>query len=128
MRVQALAAEASKPKVREANPSNPSLSSAPPSLWETTRKTLAQGDPVLRAQITQIIISRRIEAPAQRVDRIARLIDGSETPYGMELLGTAHWAVSEEGVGSDLARIIERVQSWNARKREVMKPEHISAA
>ena len=37
-------------------------------------------------------------------------------------------AVSEEGVGSDLARIIERVQSWNARKREVMKPEHISAA
>jgi len=36
------------------NPSNPSLSSAPPSPWETTRKTLSQSDPVLRAQITQI--------------------------------------------------------------------------
>ncbi|KQK28660.1 Appr-1-p processing protein [Bosea thiooxidans] len=67
-------------------------------------------------------------ATARRVDRIARLIDGFETPYGMELLGTVHWAASEEGADSDLARIIERVQSWNARKREVMKPEHISAA
>lgn len=64
---------------------------------------------------------------AQRVQRIAKLIDGFETPYGMELLGTVHWAATDGGDRS-LDSVIQRVHLWNKRKRELMKPAHIKVA
>lgn len=67
-------------------------------------------------------------ATTERVQRIARLIQGFETPYGMELLGTVHWAAKESRDSSDLAEVIRRVHDWNDRKREIMKPAHIRVA
>jgi hypothetical protein len=64
---------------------------------------------------------------AQRVERIARLIDGFETPYGMELLATVHW-VAAENSGADFDEIVRAVHGWNKRKREIMKPAHIKVA
>ncbi|WP_421579880.1 hypothetical protein [Shinella sp. M31] len=63
----------------------------------------------------------------ERVQRIAKLIDGFESPYGMELLGTVHWAAGESESKS-LDEVIQRVHAWNARKRELMKPAHIKVA
>jgi uncharacterized protein YwgA len=37
------------------------------------------------------LASQEDRETSQRVERIARLIDGFETPYGMELLGTVDW-------------------------------------
>jgi O-acetyl-ADP-ribose deacetylase (regulator of RNase III) len=64
---------------------------------------------------------------AQRVDRIARLIEGFETPYGMELLATVDWvAMEERSAGYD--EILRRVHGWSERKRQIMKPAHVKAA
>lgn len=64
---------------------------------------------------------------AQRVERVARLIEGFETPYGMELLATVHWvAVQDEK--ANYSEIVKSVHGWNERKRDLMKPSHIKAA
>jgi O-acetyl-ADP-ribose deacetylase (regulator of RNase III) len=64
---------------------------------------------------------------AQRVERIARLIEGFETPYGMELLATVHWVAAKNSMAS-YDEIVKSVHDWNERKRALMKPAHIKAA
>jgi len=59
-------------------------------------------------------------------DRVAELIDGFETRYGMELLSTVHWVATREGAGTPEAAI-ESVYAWNDRKRRFV-PEHIRLA
>jgi O-acetyl-ADP-ribose deacetylase (regulator of RNase III) len=51
-----------------------------------------------------------------RFERVARLIHGFETPYGMELLATVHWVATREGARS-AEEAIERTYEWNDRKR-----------
>lgn len=64
---------------------------------------------------------------SQRVSRISRLIEGFETPFGMELLATVHWVGTEKGNGT-YEEVADGVLQWNARKREIMKPTHIRKA
>jgi O-acetyl-ADP-ribose deacetylase (regulator of RNase III) len=71
--------------------------------------------------------SQQDNETAQRVDKIARLIDGFETPYGMELLATVHWAATKGGA-TGIDEIIDSVRNWNERKRQIMTPAHIKAA
>lgn len=53
-----------------------------------------------------------------RLDRVAELIEGFETPYGMELLATVHWLVNEEpALKDDPTTIVHAVHSWNAHKQ-----------
>jgi len=63
----------------------------------------------------------------KRVERIGRLIEGFETPYGMELLATVHWTAAEMPKAT-LDEIVQAVRSWNVRKREIMSPAHIKSA
>ena len=69
------------------------------------------------------------ENPATRThfDRVADLIAGFETPYGMELLATVHWVVAKEGASS-LPDAIKAVQAWSERKRELFSTKHIELA
>ena len=71
--------------------------------------------------------SQQDNETAQRVDKIARLIDGFETPYGMELLATVHWAATKDAA-TGIDEIVESVHNWNERKRQIMTPAHIKAA
>lgn len=52
-----------------------------------------------------------------RLDRTAALVDGFETPYGLELLATVHWVVTQEGarIPDEIAHAVHR---WNTRKRQ----------
>jgi O-acetyl-ADP-ribose deacetylase (regulator of RNase III) len=61
-----------------------------------------------------------------RFERVAQLIEGFETPFGMELLSTVHWAAKHEGA-VDAAEAVKKVRAWNPRKR-MFKPEHIRIA
>lgn len=62
------------------------------------------------------------------VERVARLIDGYQSSYGMELLASVHWvAVHELGVHS-LEDAVAAVHGWNDRKKTLMKPQHIASA
>jgi O-acetyl-ADP-ribose deacetylase (regulator of RNase III) len=65
----------------------------------------------------------------RRMDRVAKLIDGFEDPYGMELLSSVHWLMVQnpEARGNpDVA--IHGVQVWNRRKRILMKRDHLLKA
>jgi O-acetyl-ADP-ribose deacetylase (regulator of RNase III) len=52
-----------------------------------------------------------------RFDRVATLVDGFETPFGLELLSTIHWVVTEENARS-AAEVVEKVYAWNERKQK----------
>lgn len=65
----------------------------------------------------------------QRIERVAELIEGFETPYGLELLATVHWLAQEDPqVTQDLEAAIKGISSWNERKKQTFKPEHIRIA
>lgn len=52
----------------------------------------------------------------ERFDRVVRLVEGFETPFGLELLSTVHWvAVQEKAETRDA--MLEAVYSWNPRKK-----------
>jgi O-acetyl-ADP-ribose deacetylase (regulator of RNase III) len=66
-----------------------------------------------------------------RLDRVARLIEGFESPYGMELLASVHWVACNDAAirnSSDAEGITRAVRMWNTRKKRLMKPEHIQVA
>jgi O-acetyl-ADP-ribose deacetylase (regulator of RNase III) len=52
-----------------------------------------------------------------RFNRVANLIHGFETPFGMELLATVHWVCTREGAKSE-DEAIKQTYAWNDRKRE----------
>lgn len=61
--------------------------------------------------------------------KVASLIEGFESPYGLELLATVHWVITREGVDrTSPEAVIAAVHGWNARKATVMKPQHIIVA
>jgi hypothetical protein len=64
---------------------------------------------------------------ARRLERVAQLIEGFETPFGMELLATVHW-VARGNASPDFAAVKTGVHAWSERKRSQMKDGHIRAA
>lgn len=61
-----------------------------------------------------------------RFDRVAELVEGFETPFGLELLATVHWVADNEGAAApdDIERA---VYAWNERKRQ-FTPRQIGIA
>ena len=52
-----------------------------------------------------------------RFNRVAELVEGFETSFGLELLSTAHWVATREGVaGSN--EVISKFRDWNQRKTQ----------
>lgn len=63
----------------------------------------------------------------KRMDRVASLIEGFETPFGMELLATVHWVCVHDSART-LEEATTRVHGWSDRKRSAMKAGHVKAA
>lgn len=64
-----------------------------------------------------------------RIERVAKLIEGYEDPYGLELLSTVHWVMCHvPGAREDVDTMINGVQSWSERKRRDLKPTHLTNA
>jgi len=51
-----------------------------------------------------------------RFERVAKLVEGFETPFGLELLSTVHWVIAHEGVHTQ-EEVLGRVYEWGERKR-----------
>jgi O-acetyl-ADP-ribose deacetylase (regulator of RNase III) len=65
----------------------------------------------------------------RRFDRVARLIEGFETPLGMEMLSPVHRvATHERPRATDAASAVRAVQAWSTRKARLMRDEHVTAA
>ena len=62
----------------------------------------------------------------QRFNQVADLIEGFETPYGMELLATVHWVAKHEDATTK-ENAVTRVHAWSDRKKS-FPDEHICAA
>lgn len=66
---------------------------------------------------------------ASRLTRVAELIQGFETPYGMELLSSVHWICTHGSANVTTAdAAIDAVHAWNDRKREMFRSDHIRVA
>jgi O-acetyl-ADP-ribose deacetylase (regulator of RNase III) len=61
-----------------------------------------------------------------RFDRVGKLVEGFETPFGLELLATVHWVASRENAANaeDAAK---KVYAWNERKKR-FSPRQIDIA
>ena len=51
-----------------------------------------------------------------RFDRVAKLVEGFETPFGLELLATVHWVVTREKATS-VEDAAAKVYAWSDRKK-----------
>ena len=65
-------------------------------------------------------------ATRERLARVVELIDGFESPFGLELLSTVHW-VATENPTANVEEIIELTYAWDPRKRQ-FSPRQIGIA
>lgn len=61
-----------------------------------------------------------------RFDKVAELVEGFESPYGLELLATVHWVTKQTTI-SLMEDVTQRVYAWNERKRQ-FTPRQIELA
>lgn len=52
----------------------------------------------------------------ERFERVAKLVDGFETPFGLELLATVHWVGTHEGA-TTAEEAVRRVHAWSDHKK-----------
>jgi O-acetyl-ADP-ribose deacetylase (regulator of RNase III) len=62
----------------------------------------------------------------ERFDRVAILVEGFESPFGLELLATVHWLIKRENAMSP-KQLTELFYRWANRKRQFF-PEQIELA
>lgn len=59
-------------------------------------------------------------------ERVIKLVEGFESPYGLELLATVHWVIRYEGaIQSDSVK--RQVYQWNDRKRQFTQRQLVIA-
>jgi O-acetyl-ADP-ribose deacetylase (regulator of RNase III) len=61
-----------------------------------------------------------------RLHRVFDLVEGWETPHGLELLATVHWVASQEGANNS-EDVLARTYAWNTRKKK-FTPRQIELA
>ncbi len=85
----------------------------------TTQLSLVPG---AVAEVERFLADR--PAIGMHFDRVVDLVQGFETPSGLELLATVHW-VAKQNNTSDLRVIVAKVYAWNERKR-LFSPRQLS--
>jgi hypothetical protein len=53
-----------------------------------------------------------------RFDRVENLVEGFETPFGLELLTTVHWIAKHGDPVASVEEVVARTYAWNDRKRQ----------
>lgn len=66
----------------------------------------------------------------ERIDRVADLVTGFASAYGLELLGTVHWVATKENPSRifDPQKLAHSVSEWNERKGRLFTELHIRRA
>lgn len=69
------------------------------------------------------------ESTNKRLQNTKQIIEGYETPYGLELLATTDWIIKHHPDASvDVQRAVDLFRAWNERKKKVFKESHIEKA
>ncbi|AGR71249.1 RNase III inhibitor [Burkholderia pseudomallei] len=61
-----------------------------------------------------------------KFDRVSELVDGFESPFGLELLATVHWIAKHDRIQT-ADDVVARTYAWNSRKRQ-FTPRQIGIA
>lgn len=61
-----------------------------------------------------------------RFDKVSALVEGFESPFGLELLSTVHWVMKNEVVNT-VEDVVQHTYAWNERKRQ-FTPRQIALA
>ncbi|CAD85275.1 macro domain-containing protein [Nitrosomonas europaea] len=66
------------------------------------------------------------EISRARFERVTRLVEGFESPYGLELLATVHWVIHREGA-TQSDSVKRQIYQWNDRKRQFTQRQLVIA-
>lgn len=61
-----------------------------------------------------------------RFERVVELVQGFESPYGLELLSTVHWVIKKNGAKS-IDEVFSKTYAWGDRKRRFSKSQILVA-
>jgi O-acetyl-ADP-ribose deacetylase (regulator of RNase III) len=62
-----------------------------------------------------------------RFERVDALVEGFETPFGLELLATVHWVAQQDQGAQSQEDVVAKTYAWNDRKRQ-FSPRQIGIA
>jgi len=62
----------------------------------------------------------------ERFNRVSKLVEGFESPFGLELLATVHWLRKRESI-TRVEEVVQAIHNWNDRKRQ-FTPRQIEIA
>jgi O-acetyl-ADP-ribose deacetylase (regulator of RNase III) len=69
---------------------------------------------------------RRRPATREHFERVAQLVEGFESPFGLELLSTVHWVATRTRPATE-QELIQRFYAWADRKRQ-FTPQQVRLA
>ncbi len=79
--------------------------------------------------VEEFITSYSTDQQKNRINTLMEIIEGFETPLSMELLSTVDYVMNYEVSNlQNLEEVVEKVYSWNDRKREIMPLAYIQIA
>jgi O-acetyl-ADP-ribose deacetylase (regulator of RNase III) len=87
-----------------------------------------------KKEYVQAFLCSEAQEYSSALEKIDKLIDGFESPYGMELLSTVDWLLVNEECEPTVESIQQGMKAWSAgkkwgeRKNKLFKPNHIEFA
>lgn len=78
-----------------------------------------------RAKVEEYLHTPKARPYLPALEATAKLIDGYESPLGMELLATVDWLVHKEGYAAELSSIRRGIARWPGGKKAVERKQHI---
>ena len=94
------------------------------------------GDGVVESEITpderalkeaKQFLSSNGNGVLDRIQKVGDLIEGFQSPYGMELLASVHWVAKKEHAKNE-EQGLAKIQGWNPRKKQLMLASHVNSA
>ncbi len=88
-----------------------------------TRKELSQ-------EVFDYVEKNCTKEEKQRLEMIKNLIQGYESPFGLELLATVEWVIQNKKSSTQLTPdlITSEIQNWSKKKSESFTPDLIEKA
>jgi O-acetyl-ADP-ribose deacetylase (regulator of RNase III) len=78
-----------------------------------------------RAKVQEYLHGEKARTYLPALEATAKLIDGYESPLGMELLSTVDWLIHEGGYVADLSSIRQGIAHWPGGKKAIERKQHL---
>jgi O-acetyl-ADP-ribose deacetylase (regulator of RNase III) len=83
--------------------------------------------PEFKMEIEQFMSDNFTDIQKESIEKLIHLIEGFESPLGMELLATVDFIVDEnKDFLEQKDKIQEKIRDWNQRKAKLMRPPYIT--